>query len=166
MRGTLAGNLVTRRPNRRNLAKSFHEGANLGRLDGQARSNALPLAGTLKVALGAVVTIMNAPPIRPWMAFKGITWIFFELFAILTVIINPIPTGQPLDISPFKEVNLSAERMGRITTAMQVTPKRIVQLIKAELKAAEAEMDDASEEYLLDLFDISKFRKDLVGSYL
>ena len=65
-----------------------------------------------------------------------------------------------------KEVKLSAERLGRITAAMQITPRRVVQSIKSELKAAGAELDDNSESFLLDLFDIVKFRKELIGADL
>jgi len=61
-----------------------------------------------------------------------------------------------------KDLKLTGDRMGRLTSAMQITPKRVVQLIKAELKAAGGELDDTSEAFLLDLFDIAKFRKELV----
>jgi len=42
----------------------------------------------------------------------------------------------------------------------------VVQFIKTELKAGGIELDDVSEGFLLDLFDIPKFRTQLIGAEL
>ena len=62
-----------------------------------------------------------------------------------------------------KEVKLPPERIARITAAMQITPKRIVQLIKSELKAVDAEVDEVSEDLLMKVLDYPKFRTELEG---
>jgi len=61
-----------------------------------------------------------------------------------------------------KEVKIPADRMARITAALQITPKRIVQFIKTELKASGADLDSESEEYLDTLVDLKKFRDEAV----
>jgi hypothetical protein len=49
----------------------------------------------------------------------------------------------------------------KITAALQLTPKRVVAFIKAELAAAAVVMDAETEERLLWLVDLPKVRTDL-----
>jgi hypothetical protein len=60
-----------------------------------------------------------------------------------------------------KDIKPSKELTTKITAALQLTPKRVVAFIKAELAAAAVVMDAETEERLLWLVDLPKVRTDL-----
>ncbi len=63
-----------------------------------------------------------------------------------------------------KEFKPSKELMAKITAALQLTPKRIVAFIKAELAAAGIVMDAETEGQLGWLVDLPKVRAELTGA--
>ena len=60
-----------------------------------------------------------------------------------------------------KEIKLTPERTGKIQAALAITSKRIAKLIKNEMEAAGAVVDEFTEDKILWLADLPKIRNEL-----
>ena len=65
-----------------------------------------------------------------------------------------------------KDIKLTPDREARIKAALQITPARVLQFIKMELKQSGVELDETSEEILRKLVDLAEARKQVVATGL